>query len=83
MRTPDETPVVVGVNGAPAGLAAVRLAAREAMARGRDLRVVHAFTWPDSRHGVDEQAYAPARRSAHQIVERAVAAARRPRRGGR
>jgi nucleotide-binding universal stress UspA family protein len=77
MQTPNTPPVVVGVNGTAAGLAAVRLGAREAVARGRRLVVVHAFTWPDLRHGVGEQAYAPARRSAQQIVEQAVAAARR------
>src|SRR3712207_8783536 len=43
MRTPSAPPVVVGVNGTSAGLAAVRLAAREAVARGVELRVVHAF----------------------------------------
>jgi nucleotide-binding universal stress UspA family protein len=37
--------VVVGVSGTAAGLAAVRLAAREAVSRGRLLRIVHAFTW--------------------------------------
>ncbi len=77
MRTPDAPPVVVGVNGTAAGLAAVRLAAREAVARGVELRVVHAFTWPDPRFGRAEQAYAPARREATQIVDRAVASARR------
>ncbi len=44
MRIPDTAPVVVGVTGSSAGLAAVRLAAREAVSRGRPLRVVHAFT---------------------------------------
>jgi nucleotide-binding universal stress UspA family protein len=77
MQTPNTPPVVVGVNGTAAGLAAVRFGAREAVARRRRLVVVHAFTWPDSRYGADKQAYAPARRSAHQIVEQAVAAARR------
>ena len=38
MRTPSATPVVVGVNGTSAGLAAVRLGAREAVARGREAR---------------------------------------------
>src|SRR3954452_24368992 len=46
---PVRNPVVVGVTGTSAGLAAVRLAAREAVSRGCQLRVVHAFTWPS--HG--------------------------------
>ena len=36
-------PVVVGVDGSPASLAAVDLVAREAALRGRALRVVHAI----------------------------------------
>jgi nucleotide-binding universal stress UspA family protein len=39
------SPVVVGLDGTAAGLAAVRLGAREAVSRGRLLRIVHAFTW--------------------------------------
>ncbi|MEU6078149.1 universal stress protein [Micromonospora sp. NPDC047074] len=39
-------PVVVGVDGSAAALDAVRVAAREAAARRRPLRVVHAFIWP-------------------------------------
>ncbi|MGA5710473.1 universal stress protein [Streptomyces cellulosae] len=38
--------VVVGVDGAASGLAAVEAAAREARLRGAALRVVHAFIWP-------------------------------------
>lgn len=47
MRIPTTSPVIVGVNGTAAGLAAVRLGAREAVSRGRLLRIVHAFTWAD------------------------------------
>ncbi|MFM9373031.1 universal stress protein [Streptomyces sp. Da 82-17] len=43
MRSP---PVVVGVDGSAAALAAVEAAAREALLRDADLRVVHAFLWP-------------------------------------
>ncbi|MGW5673110.1 universal stress protein [Micromonospora sp. NPDC003776] len=39
-------PVVVGVDGSPSALDAVRVAAREAAARHRPLRVVNAFLWP-------------------------------------
>ncbi|WP_091656896.1 universal stress protein [Micromonospora auratinigra] len=39
-------PVVVGVDGSPSALDAVRVAAREAALRHRPLRVVHAFLWP-------------------------------------
>jgi nucleotide-binding universal stress UspA family protein len=39
-------PVVVGVDGSGSALDAVRLAAREAAARHRPLRVVNAFLWP-------------------------------------
>ena len=70
-------PVVVGVNGTSAGLAAVRLAAREAVARGLELRVVHAFTWPNPRRGGNDQDYAPARHAAAHFVEEAVTTATR------
>jgi nucleotide-binding universal stress UspA family protein len=75
MQTPEGAPVVVGVNGSAAGLAAVRMAAREAVARDRELRVVHAFTWP-AADGAD-QGYAPARHAAAQIVAQAVTTAQR------
>lgn len=75
MQTPKSSPVVVGVNGTSASLAAVRLGAREAVSRGRKLRVVHAFTWPDQKH--PSQTYASARREATRLVDRAVAAAQR------
>jgi nucleotide-binding universal stress UspA family protein len=75
MQIPGEAPVVVGVNGTAAGLAAVRLAAREAVARGRELRVVHAFTWPN--RAAAELEYAPARHAAAQVVQHAVTTARR------
>jgi nucleotide-binding universal stress UspA family protein len=77
MQIPSEAPVVVGVNGTAAGLAAVRLGAREAAARGRDLRIVHAFTWPSASAHPDVQDYADARQHAIRIVDAAVASARR------
>lgn len=76
MQIPGAAPVVVGVNGTAAGLAAVRLAAREAVARGLELRIVHAFTWPKPRRGASEE-YAPARHAAAGIVDEAVAVAAR------
>jgi nucleotide-binding universal stress UspA family protein len=80
MRTPNPAPVVVGVNGTAAGLAAVRLGTREAVARLRELRLVHVFGWPGSQpaaqHGRPARSYAAARREANEIVDRAVLAAR-------
>ena len=77
MRNPSPSPVVVGVTGTSAGLAAVRLAAREAVSRGRELRVVHAFTWPSPRPSAPGLDYDQARRAASQVVEEAVATAQR------
>lgn len=76
MQIPGAAPVIVGVNGTAAGLAAVRLAAREAVARGLELRIVHAFTWPKPGRGASEE-YAPARHAAAGIVDEAVAVAAR------
>jgi len=74
---PVRNPVVVGVTGTSAGLAAVRLAAREAVSRGCQLRVVHAFTWPS--HGPPGAGldYDGARRAASEVVDEAVATAQR------
>jgi nucleotide-binding universal stress UspA family protein len=77
MQIPSEAPVVVGINGTAAGLAAVRLGAREAVARGVDLRVVHAFTWPSPDPRTADVNYADARRAAAHAVEAAVTTARR------
>jgi nucleotide-binding universal stress UspA family protein len=81
MRIPDAAqiagaaPVIVAVNGTAAGLAAVRLGAREAVARRLDLRVVHAFNWSTAHPG--DLDYAAARQHATTIVDEAVASARR------
>jgi len=85
MRLPSKSPVVVGVNGTAAGLAAVRLAAREAVSRGRHLRIVHAFSWSDGQppdpHGAGARGldvrYDEARRAASAILGEAVATAKR------
>jgi nucleotide-binding universal stress UspA family protein len=76
MQTPGAAPVVVGVSGTAAGLAAVRLAAREAAVRHVELRVVHVFAWPVRHRGPDAPAYGAARREASGVVDRAVAGAR-------
>lgn len=77
MQIPGPAPVVVGVNGTAAGLAAVRLGAREAMARGQPLRILHVFAWPSTRHFDDAPDWATARHRASEIVEDAVATASR------
>jgi nucleotide-binding universal stress UspA family protein len=74
---PVRKPVVVGVTGTSAGLAAVRLAAREAVARGSQLRVVHAFTWPSPGPPGAGIPYDVARRAAAQVVDEAVLTAQR------
>jgi nucleotide-binding universal stress UspA family protein len=73
MTIPGTAPVVVGVNGTAAGLAAVRLGAREAVARGRELRILHVFSWP----GQAPETYGWARRAAAGVVDEAVVTARR------
>ena len=46
MTTNPAAPIVVGVDGSPHSLRALDWAAREAAARQRPLRIVHAFLWP-------------------------------------
>ncbi|MEV0460383.1 universal stress protein [Catellatospora methionotrophica] len=48
MNTEDggARPIVVGADGSPSSLAAVRIATREAAWRHLPLRIVHAFIWP-------------------------------------
>ncbi|BCY12522.1 universal stress protein [Actinoplanes sp. L3-i22] len=67
MQIPNRPPVVVGVNKTAAGLAAVRLGAREAVSRGTSLFVVHAFTWNAAGD----------RQVASRVVEEAVTTAQR------
>ncbi|MFI7370169.1 universal stress protein [Actinoplanes sp. NPDC049668] len=77
MRNPGLTPVVVGVNGTPAGLAAARLGAREAVVRGLPLRVVHVFTGQRTRSFDDAPDWPGARRESGELVAEAVATASR------
>ncbi|MFF5056942.1 universal stress protein [Micromonospora sp. NPDC000663] len=69
-------PVVVAVDGSTSALEAVRVAAREAVTRGRPLRVVHAFIWALYGVSVEPAPGAPAdsgfRRQADQLVADAV-----------
>jgi nucleotide-binding universal stress UspA family protein len=65
-------PVVVGIDGSPSSLAAVRLAAREAALHTRPLRIVHAFNWvADSAAPSDGRS----REQAEQLAGLAAAAA--------
>jgi nucleotide-binding universal stress UspA family protein len=77
MRMPGPAPIVVGVNGTASGLAAARLGAREAMARGRPLRILHVFSWPGHQGTDDSPDWASARHDAGRIVAEAVATASR------
>jgi nucleotide-binding universal stress UspA family protein len=77
MRIASTAPVVVGVNGTSAGLAAVRLAARESVARHRPLRVVHAFAWPAYDASATGEPYDDLRHRAAEVLERAVTTATR------
>lgn len=45
-----QRPVVVGVDGSEAALAAIDWAVREAVDRDRRLRIIHAFIWPLFNH---------------------------------
>ncbi|MFW6690966.1 universal stress protein [Streptomyces sp. MAR4 CNX-425] len=73
-------PVLVGVDGSPAGLAAVAVAAREARMRGIGLRVVHAFFWPMMRVPLEPSSMGPPegglRNQAERTVEEALRHAR-------
>ncbi|SCL29460.1 universal stress protein [Micromonospora inyonensis] len=79
MSNRSGAPVVVGVDGSPSALHAVRLAAREAAIRNRPLRVVHAFVWPLLGVPLGPAPDAPSegglRHQAERIVTEAVAEA--------
>lgn len=69
-------PVVVGVDGSEASLAAVRMAVQMAAERHRPLRVVHAFIWPLLRVPLGPAPGAPPdaglRADAERLVRQAV-----------
>jgi nucleotide-binding universal stress UspA family protein len=68
MSAPASAAVVVGVDGSPLSLVAVRLAAREAALSGRPLRVVHSF-WVADQAAPGGELGEPA----EQVADRAVA----------
>lgn len=74
MGAASVAPVVVGVDGSGSSLTAVRLAAREAAAQNRPLRVVHALDWDQYEAAAPEGGL---RRSAEELLRRAVALATR------
>ncbi|MFJ4672642.1 universal stress protein [Kitasatospora purpeofusca] len=73
-------PVLVGVDGSEASLAAVDVAVREARLRGRGLRIVHAFIWPLMHVSLGPAQGGPAegglRHQAERVLEDARARAR-------
>ena len=72
MSLPADAPVVVGVDDSAQSLSAVRLAAREAAAHRRRLRIVHAFNWvADPSTPLDDELREPAER----LLNRAAGAA--------
>jgi nucleotide-binding universal stress UspA family protein len=75
------TPVVVGVDGSEQALRAVALAAQLAAQRSRELRIVHAFIWPELSVPLGPAPGAPASgglaHAADRYVEEAVGHARR------
>ncbi|MGC4807772.1 universal stress protein [Micromonospora sp. DT233] len=79
MNAANGAAVVVGVDGSPSALRAVRLAAATAARRGRALRVVHGFIWPLLRAPLGPAPGSPPgaglREQATRLVDEAVAQA--------
>jgi nucleotide-binding universal stress UspA family protein len=72
MSLPADAPVVVGVDDSTQSLTAVQMAAHEAAAHRRPLRIVHAFNWiADPSAPIDGELREPAER----ILNRAAGAA--------
>jgi nucleotide-binding universal stress UspA family protein len=74
-HSPVATPVVVGVDGSVASLAAVDLAAREATLRRRPLCIVHAFIWPYLHVALGPSPYGPPEGGLRHQAERILAEA--------
>lgn len=68
-------PVVVGVDGSPAAVAAAETAAREALLRGVELRVVHVFTWPAMHVPAGSSPLGPPAGGVRESIERLLAEA--------
>ena len=78
MTVPTAKPLVVGVDGSVASQNAVRWAAAEAVARGVELHVVHAFIWPLFQVPLGPTDMAPGlRAAADRILAEAVELARK------
>ncbi|MEU8575332.1 universal stress protein [Streptomyces asoensis] len=74
-------PVLVGVDGSAAGMAAAETGAREAGRRGADLRLVHVCTWPAAAVAPGVPPWDPAGARPYASGDRVLAeAARRARR---
>ena len=67
--------IVVGVDGSRASLHALDWAAREAAARHRPLRIVHAFQWPLTNELMGPPAVGPPDAGLQHAAERVLAAA--------
>ncbi|MFG1674392.1 universal stress protein [Micromonospora sp. NPDC049282] len=67
--------IVVGVDGSPPSLHAVDWAAREAAARHRPLRIVHAFRWPLTNELMGPPAVGPPDAGLQHAAERMLSAA--------
>ncbi|RKR91151.1 nucleotide-binding universal stress UspA family protein [Micromonospora pisi] len=70
MSLTADAPVVVGVDDSPQSLTAVRLAAHEAAAHQRPLRIVHAFNWiADPSAPIEGELREPAERILNQAAQ--------------
>jgi nucleotide-binding universal stress UspA family protein len=74
-RPSPTSAVIVGVDGSRSSLAAVDLAAQEAVLRGRPLRVVHAFVWPYFNVPLGPSPYGPAEGGLRHEAERLLSEA--------
>jgi nucleotide-binding universal stress UspA family protein len=75
MSTVAGSAVVVGADGSPCSLFAVRAAAAEAVERGRPLRIAHAFIWPSLGVAVGPASNGPSDMGMRVTAERILAEA--------